>query len=142
MLMLAAFALAPEAGAGQAATIFYVQLILGTDTDGPPAPGCKSVGPKLAGTFRPVFRWKGYWEINRQQVAVLPGQKSRVRLGNGREAEIDLSHPRERRVAAFQNGHLVDRTISPAGDALTIIGENRDTKSVWFIVVRRDKPPD
>jgi hypothetical protein len=142
MLILAAFALALEARAEPGATTFYVQLIRGTDTDGPPAPGCKSVGPRLAGTFCPVFRWKGYWEINRQQVAVLPGRKCRVRLGNGREAEIDLSHPRERRVAAFQNGHLVDRTISPAGDALTIIGGNRDAKSVWFIVVRRDKRPD
>jgi hypothetical protein len=34
----------------------------------------------------------------------------------------------------------VDRTINAAGEAMTIIGGNRDGKSVWFIVVRRDKP--
>ena len=80
--------------------------------------------------------------MNRQQVALVPGQTSRVRLGNGREAEIDLANPKERRVTAFQDGKLVDRTISPAGESMTIIGGNRDGKSMWFIVVRRDKPGD
>jgi hypothetical protein len=28
----------------------------------------------------------------------------------------------------------------PAGDAMTLIGGDRDQKSAWFIVVRRDKP--
>jgi hypothetical protein len=45
-------------------------------------------------------------------------------------------------VAAFQNGQLVDRTISPTGDMMTIIGGNRDGNSAWLIVVRRDKPGD
>jgi hypothetical protein len=142
ILVMLACALAGEARAGQGATTFYVQLVRGTETTRPPMPGCKQVGPRLAGTFRPVFKWKGYWEMNRQQVAVVPGQTARVRLGNGREAEIDLRNPKQRRVAAFQDGQLVDRTISPPGEAMTIIGGNRDAKSVWFIVVRRDKPGD
>jgi hypothetical protein len=127
---------------GGVTSTFYVQLVRGTETTQPPVPGCKQVGAKLAGTFRPVFKWKSYWEMHRQQVALVPGQATRVRLGNGREAEIDLRNPKERRVAAFQNGQLVDRTISPPGEAMTSIGGNRDGKSVWFIVVRRDKPGD
>ena len=67
---------------------------------------------------------------------------NRVQLGNGREAEIDLSSAKERKVAAFQNGKLVDRTVMPHGEGMTIIGGSREDKSVWFIVVRRDKPPD
>jgi hypothetical protein len=142
ILVILACALAGEARAGQGATTFYVQLVRGSETAQPPVPGCKQVGPRLAGTFRPVFKWKSYWEMNRQQVALAPGQTSRVRLGSGREVEIDLRNAKERRVAAFQNGQLVDRTISPPGEAMTIIGGNRDGKSVWFIVVRRDKPVD
>ncbi len=137
---MAVLVAAPEARAGQAATTFYVQLIRGCNAERPPVPGCKAVGPRLTNTFGPVFRCKRYWEMKRQEVALAPGQKTRVRLGSGREAEIDLSHAKERRVAAFQDGKLVERTISPAGDNLTIIGGNRDGKSVWFIVVRRDKP--
>src|SRR5664279_4989312 len=103
ILMAAALTLASAARADEGAATFYVQLIRGTDTDQAPVPGAKSVGPKLAGTFRPVFKCKGFWEINRQQVAVLPGKVKRVQLGNGREAEIDLSATKERKVAAFQD---------------------------------------
>ena len=142
ILMLAGLALAREAGADEGAATFYVQLIRGTETDQAPVPGAKSVGPKLAGTFRPVFKCKGFWEIKREQVAVSPGKVKRVQLGNGREAEIDLSAAKERKVAAFQDGKLVDRTSSPHGEGMTIIGGSREDKSVWFIVVRRDKPQD
>jgi hypothetical protein len=142
ILLASACAWAGTAGAGQGTTTFYIQLIRGTEANQPPLPGCKHVGPKLADTFRPVFKWKNYWELNCQQVAVVHGGATRVKLGNGREAEIDLRNPKERRVAAFQDGQLVEKTVIPAGEAMTIIGGNRDSKSVWFIVVRRDKPPD
>jgi hypothetical protein len=142
IVMLLACAWAVEAGAGQEATTFYVQLVRGTEANQPPVPHCKRVGPKLAGTFCPVFKWKCYWELNRQHVAVAPGRAMRVKLGYGREAEIDLSNPKQRRVTAYQNGQLVDQTISPSGEAMTLIGGNRDGKSMWFIVVRRDKPQD
>jgi hypothetical protein len=142
ILILLAFAPVGAAWADEGAVTFYVQLIRGTDTEQPPVPGSKCVGPKLAETFRPVFKCKGFWEINRQQVAVSPGKAKRVQLGNGREAEIDLSRPKERKVAAFQNGKLVDRMNMPKDDGMTIIGGSREDKSVWFIVVRRDKPKD
>jgi hypothetical protein len=142
ILMILACAWAGKASAEQGATTFYIQLIRGTETTQPPVPGCKKVGPKLAGTLCPVFKWKSYWELNRQQVAVLPGRAMRVKLGNGREAEIDLRSPKLRSVAAFQNGQLIERTISPSGEAMTVISGNRDGKSMWFIVVRRDKPAD
>ena len=142
ILVLLTCMLIGKATAGQGATAFYVQLVRGTEANRPPVPGCKQVGPRLAGTFCPVFKWKSYWEMNWQQVAVAPGRAMRVRLGNGREAEIDLRNPKQRRVAAFQNGKLLERTISPEGGAMTIIGGNRDGKSMWFIVVRRDKPGD
>ena len=140
--MLLTFAAVGTARADDGAAIFYVQLIRGTDTDQPPVPGSKGVGPKLAETFRPVFKCKGFWEMNRQQVVVVPGKAKRVKLGNGREAEIDLSSPKERKVAAFQDGKLVDRLTMPKDDGMTIIGGSREDKSVWFIVVRRDKPKD
>src|ERR1019366_5980130 len=128
MLAMLACVWAAEATAGQGATTFYVQLVRGTEANRPPVPGCKLVGPKLAGTFCPVFKWKNYWEMNRRQVAVAPGRAMRVTLGNGREAEIDLRNPKQHRVAAFQNGQLVERTISPTGEAMTIIGGNNDGK--------------
>lgn len=142
IVMLTVVALAGETRAAAQATTFYVQLIRGTDTAQPPVPRSKCVGHKLAEKFRPVFKCQAYWEINRQEVTVSPGRVGRVQLGNGREAEIDLRTRKARKVAAFQNGQLVDRTIIPTCEGMTIIGGNREDKSVWFIVVRRDKPAD
>jgi hypothetical protein len=119
---------------------YYIQLVRGTDEAAPPAPDSKRVGPKLAETFRAVFRLRSYWEMGRREVALEPGQRAKVSLNKEREVEIDLRRPELRRVSAFQNGALVDRVVRPVGEAMTIIGGSRDGKSVWFIVVRRDKP--
>jgi hypothetical protein len=142
VMLVMALTLAGRASAGQGTKTYYVQLVRGTEANQPPAPGCKEVGPRLIGTFCPVLKWKNFWEMSRRQVAVPPGGAKRVKLGHGREVEIDLSDPKQRLVSAFQAGQLVDKTIIPAGQAMTIIGGNRDGKSLWFIVVRRDKPSD
>ncbi len=140
--LLALVSLAPLAAssAEQGAITYYVQLIRGSDEDTPPEPGSKRVGPKLAETFKPVFKWKTYWEIKCREVALTPGRATRVRLNDEREVHLDLTDPNHRKVAAFQKGALVERTVSPLGEGMTIIGGDRDKKSAWFIVVRRDKP--
>jgi hypothetical protein len=140
ILAVSVFGLTGLAKAQERALIYYVQLIRGTDSDQPPQAGSKLVGAKLAGKLQCVFKWKNYWEINQRKIEVDPGRTARVHLGNGREVGIDLTVPGKRTVTAFQNGHLVDRTIRAVGEAMTLIGGDRDGKSVWFIVVRRDKP--
>ena len=142
ILTLVSFALASAANAQAPATTFYIQLIRGTETNQPPVPGTKRVGPKLAETFRSAFKCKGFWEIERREVEVAPGQVKRVELGSERAVEIDLRSPKERKVTAYHSGKVADRTVVPAGDGMSIIGGNREDKTVWFIVVRRDKPSD
>ena len=126
--------------AGSPAITYSVQLIRGTDEDRPPAVSCQAIGPRLIAAFRPVLKWKSYWEICAKTVSVEPGHIGRVRLDNGREVEIDLTLPRKRKVTAFQKGRILDRTTAPIEDSMTIIGGDRDAESVWFIVVRPDKP--
>jgi hypothetical protein len=120
--------------------MFYVQLIRCSDQEQAPEPGSKRVGPKLAEKFQCVFRCKSYWEICQQKLELMPNHVARARLGNGREVEIDLTQPGKRRVSAFHNGRLIDRTVEPAGENMTLIGGDRDQTSHWFIVVRRDQP--
>jgi len=140
ILLLTAFALARISRAEEGASTFYVQLIRGTNGDGPPVGACHRVGPRLAATLGPVLKWKRYWEICCKSVSLQTGRATRVRLGNGREVEIDLSVPGKRKVTAYQDGVAVDRTISTTGDRMTIAGGERDEQSAWFVVVRRDKP--
>jgi hypothetical protein len=121
---------------------FYVQLLRGTNQDEPPQPGSRPVGIKVARHLHAALHWRNYWEIKRQQVAVCSGKTTRVCLSNDRAVEIDLTNRNRRRVTAFENGKIVQRTLRPAGEGMTVIGGERDPDSAWFIVVRRDEPAD
>lgn len=140
LCLLAGLGLGTAASAAENALTYYVQLIRCSDRDTPPEPGCKRLGPKLTEKFQGVFRCKSYWEISRERVELIPNHVARARLANGREVEIDLTHPGKRRVSTFHKGRLIDRTVEPASENMTLIGGDRDPLSHWFIVVRRDKP--
>jgi hypothetical protein len=132
--------LAGLASAADKPMVYYVQLIRCSDQDRAPEPGSRRIGPKLTERFECVFRCKTYWEISQEKLEVMPNRSARVRLRNGRDVEIDLKQPGKRRVATFYNGRLIDRTVEPTGENMTLIGGDRDQASHWFIVVRRDKP--
>ncbi len=140
MIVLTSLGLGTGATSAEKPLTYYVQLIRCSDREQAPEPGSKRVGPKLTEKFQCVFRCKSYWEINEQRIDLLPNHIGRARLGNGREVEIDLTHAGKRRVSTFHNGRLIDRTVEPLGENMTLIGGDRDQTSHWFIVVRRDKP--
>lgn len=140
LLAGAGLLLGATASAAEKPLIYYVQLIRCSDQDQAPEPGSHRVGPKLTERFQGVFRCKSYWEISQEKIEILPQKKARVRLRNGRDVEIDLTQSGKRRVTTFHSGRLIDRTIEPASENMTLIGGDRDQTSHWFIVVRRDKP--
>jgi hypothetical protein len=136
----AGLVLSSVTAAAEKPLVYYVQLIRCSDVEQAPEPGSRRIGARLAERFQCVFRCKSYWEISRDKVEVLPSQTARARLRNGREVEIDLSIPGKRRISTFSKGRLIDRTVEPASENMTLIGGDRDQTSHWFIVVRRDKP--
>jgi hypothetical protein len=119
---------------------FYVQLVRGNNEDAPPQPDSRPVGIKVARHLRAALNWKNYWEINRRQVSICSGNATRFCLSNAREVEIDLSNRKCRKVTAFENGKVIQSSMRPAGEGMTVIGGERDQDSAWFIVVRRDEP--
>jgi hypothetical protein len=121
---------------------FYVQLVRGTDEEGKPQADSKRIGPKLTSNFERVFRWKYYWEINRHEVKLATGKKCRIKLNPERDVEIDSSNPLKRKVTVFYKGEPLSANIRPVGERMTIAGGDRDARSAWFVVVRRDKPTD
>src|SRR5262249_19674974 len=114
----------------------------GNNEDAPPQPGGRPVGIKVARRLRAALNWKNYWEVNSRQVAVCCGNATRVCLSKEREVEIDLTDRNRRKVTAFENGRVVQRTLRPVGEGMTVIGGERDQESAWFIVVRRDSPAE
>jgi hypothetical protein len=118
----------------------WVQLVRGNNDAPPPAKDAKPIGPKLATRFRAVFRWDHYWEIKRVEVSLAPGQTTRVRLSAEREVEIAMTREGKRIVTAYEDKKPVASVTRPVGEGMTICGGERDPKSSWFLVVRRDKP--
>jgi hypothetical protein len=131
---------APAWGAEASKVTYYVQLVRGSDEAKPPAPDSKPIGPKLSSRFRPVFRWEHYWEMSRQEVRLAHGQTAKVDLNKERSVEISLSPEGTRKVTAFCKGKAVSTLTRPAGAEMTILGGDREGKTGWFIVVRRDRP--
>ena len=138
-ILLAVLALSAAPAADNAKVTYYVHLVRGSNGEKPPLEA-KPIGEKLSKRLRPVFNWQSYWEINRQRIELAQGQKAKVRLSKEREAEIDLMHPGKRIITAYEAGKPVSRITRPIGEGMTIMGGNRDSKSVWFIIVRRDNP--
>ena len=142
-VILLALAVLPFASAGDAQIVtYYVQLVRGNNDDKPPLAEAKRIGPKLSKKLQPVFKWESYWELNRRRIELPHGQKTKLKLSPEREVVIDHSEAGKRSVTAYSNGKIVSRTTRPIGEAMTIIGGERDANSVWFIVVRRDTPTD
>ncbi len=121
-------------------TVTYVQSIRGTDSDQPPTPEAKAIGPKLSGKLAPVFRWKSYWEVRRLNVTVTKGKSERVKLPGGLEVEIARANEDKREVRLYRDGKLTRKLTQPANKTMTVIGGMAEPDNSWFVVVRRDKP--
>ncbi len=122
-------------------TVTYsVQLVRGNDEGSSPMPGTRRIGPRISKSLHSVFRWKNYWEVCRQKVVVPTGTKTSVILSKERTVEIDLSRPKKRKVTAISHHEPICSTTQAMGEAMTVIGADRDPTSAWFVVVRRDKP--
>jgi hypothetical protein len=121
---------------------FYLQLIRGNDQDTPPTADAKAIGPKLDEKLRSVFKWKRYWELERDSVVVKPGQKARKRMSPEREVEIELWDSGRMAVRIYLNGRLTRSRTQPTGAAFYVASGDKGEAQSWFIVVRRDRPLD
>jgi hypothetical protein len=121
---------------------YYVQLVRGSNDAQPPDPGSTAIGPKVAAQLRPVIAWRNLWEMSRQEASVGIGEKTRMQLNPRRGVEIDLTTKGRHTVVAYSDGQAGTSMTCPIGQRMTIIGGDRDKESSWFIIVRRDKPPN
>ncbi|HEY3855584.1 MAG TPA: hypothetical protein VGO67_14430 [Verrucomicrobiae bacterium] len=127
-------------GASKDGVTFYIQLVQGTDADMPPATGATLIGDALNRRLQ-MFRWKNYWEIQRQTVELSSGAKVRRHVMRNHDIEISLPTPTDMTVSIYLDGKLTRKRAQPVDTAFYIAGgDNGEKLESWFIVVRRDKP--
>jgi len=120
--------------------VFYVQFVIGGDQDKLPFASAKPIGPKLEKKLRGVFRWKRYWEVNRDSVVLASGQMARRKVSSDREVEIERLDSEKFAVRIYHDGKLTRNRTQPSEGAFCITGGGAGADQSWFIVVRRDRP--
>jgi len=121
---------------------FYVQLVRGSDEDMKPSDSAKRVGPKLQKKLASVFKWKSYWEVERESVLLQLGRKTRKTLALGREIEMELPDAQTLSIWVYLNNRLTRSRRQPAEGAFYVTGDNDGAAGSWFIVVRGDHPAE
>ena len=130
-----------NAGDAQKIT-FHVQLIHGTDVNRAENPRWRAIGPKLSRNLGSVFRWTNYWEVKRESVTLAKGGVAKLQLTPDRVVEIKLLDPPKTQIRLYYKGELTRCSHQPIREHMTILGGDSTSGDPWFVVVRRDKPPD
>ena len=120
----------------------YVQLVCGSDRDGPPLPSARPTGAELNSRLHQVFNHKHYWELKRDGIELREGQTARRRVCADRDVEIELLKARQMAVRIYDHGKLARSRTQPLESAFFVSGWDQGGGESWFIVVRRDRPVD
>ena len=140
LLLLALASLALLQAADAPKTTFSVQLVRGSDSDRPNDPAWKPVGASLSKSLQAVFRWKNYWEVNRQTVTLSKDKVARLRLSRESDVEVRLLNPPHTQIRLYHNGALTRCSHQPISEHMSVLGGESMNGECWFVVVRRDHP--
>ncbi len=112
-------------------------LVWGTDEAKPAGKSLKEVDAKLRDRLANVFKWKNYFEVNRQ-TATLPSlaKVQTLKLSDECSVEVKLLPENTAEVKLMGKGKaLVTRRHSLAKpDALVLAGDDKN-KTAWFVVL-------
>jgi hypothetical protein len=121
---------------GSADLNLQAQLVWGTNNEKPDDPKLKEVDPSVAEKLRKVFKWKNYFEVNRQHFAVAAGSSKRIKMSDDCEIEVHNLGNSSIEVRLYGKGKLAVRKtqkISPS-ELLVLAGDDKDD-TAWFVVL-------
>ena len=118
---------------------YYVQLIKATNESAPPRKGAKPIGAKLGEQLSPL-RWKHYWEIERREATVRPGESKKVELSRERSIEVVPGTNGKVEVRLYRGKNLARKSCHKVNDRMMAIFGGDEGERAWFVVVRRQEP--
>lgn len=139
-LLLLCACLAVSAATTPAPAKVYVQVIWGTDQSRPAGASYREIGPKLSAKLSPVFRWKHYWETERQTVKPDSSKVTKVQLASQRVLELERLKSGDIEVRLYRKSGLVSKTRYTAAGCMAILGGEKESKDSYFVVIRSDEP--
>lgn len=114
---------------------FQVQLVWGANDDKPDEP-LKEVDSNLKEKLTAVFKWKHYYVVTNQTVAVAQGLPKRLKLSKKCEIEVQNLGKSWIEVQLFGEGKLVNKVKQPVipPELLVIAGDDKNN-TAWFVVL-------
>jgi hypothetical protein len=115
------------------------QLIWGTNDDKSPDPNHKEIDAPLAKKLsKTPYKWKNYFEVNRQKTSLAPGIAHKMTMSKECELEVKNLGDGRIEVKLFGNKNPVSRNTEslPPGKTL-ILGGDAKNDTAWLIVIKR-----
>jgi hypothetical protein len=132
-------------GAAQAQSVrVEAQLIWATNDPISPNPKLRPVEPDLARRFvNGPFRWKYYFEVNRQLVQMVVGE-TKAKIVMSEHCVLDMKNVGAYRVEVklFGDGKPVyQHSGSLANNHMFVLSGDAGNKTAWFVTVRQPAAP-
>jgi len=117
-----------------------IQLIWGTNDQESPDPKHKAIDEPLAKKLgKSPFRWKHYFEVNRQ-VVCLPSGEAKTGIKLSSHCILDLKNLGKERLETklYGKGKLLEtRKDQMAKDMTLILAGNAENETAWLVVIKR-----
>ena len=140
-LGLACFGLLTVAPACAGDLNLHAQLIWGTNEDKPADKDLKDLKPELRDKLRRIFKWKNYFEVNHQKVAVPSKGTKKTRLSDKCEIEVEHLGAANIEVRLIGKGKLVTSVKENLSTTKFVIVAGDDKRdNAWFVVVTLGSP--
>ena len=112
------------------------QLVWGTNNDKPDDPKLKEMDKGVGEKLRKVFKWKNYFEVNRQDFTVVTGTPKRVRMSDHCEIEVQNLGNSSIEVKLYGKGKLTVRKTQKinSSELLVLAGDDKND-TAWFVVL-------
>ena len=112
------------------------QLVWGTNNDKPDDPKLKEVDQQVKDKLRGVFKWKNYFEVNRQSFTVIASVPKKVRMSDLCEIEVQNLGNSSVELKLYGKGKMVVRKTQKikSGELLVLAGDDKND-TAWFVVL-------
>ena len=111
-------------------------LIWGTDMADQTDPKIKKVDAKMAEKLCGIFKWKHYFEVERQQASLVENATKRLKMSDKCEVEVLNQGKSGFEAKLFGEGKLCRtyKGVIPVGEHLVLAGDEKNL-TAWFVVI-------
>ena len=112
------------------------QLVWGTNNEKPDDPKLKDVDPQVKDKLRGVFKWKNYFEVNRQDFTLTASAPRKVKMSDLCEIEVQNLGNSSVELKLYGKGKMVVRKTQriKSGELLVLAGDDKND-TAWFVVL-------